>query len=151
MKHLIHILALFVALSVLAGCNKQSEGYRMVYVSEDGSKKVEKIEAANDTDAVKQYKKIAASIIFGSLGKDEEIPYKDVYVLSPSGEKLNHNKELMKASAGDVEKMKKELDKATDAMKKLTELSEQYEQALEKGDKKLADSIKAEVDNLSIE
>ncbi len=151
MKHLIYIFALFVALSVLAGCNKQSEGYRMVYVSEDGSKKVEKIEAANDTDAIRQYMRTLMSLVMSNLDK-KKIPYKEIHVISPTGDTISRNKELFSAATGLNDKTMKqidEIDKKLDETSRTLELNAKMREAIMNNDKRLFDSIQAEKEKLS--
>lgn len=153
MKYLSYILIISLAVFSMAGCgcsgNEKGDGYRIVYVSKDGSKNVEKIEALNDTDAVKQFSKKVSSLVFKNLDKDEP-PYEDVYVLSPDGEKLNKNKDLMKAAVGDINQMKKELDDMSGNMEAAFDLSMKYEKAVDEGNTELADSLKKELEKLNV-
>lgn len=122
MKNLFSIFILLLAVFGTAGCgqsgsgqtddqeNKQNDGYRIVYIKADGTEDVEKIVAENDTDAVKQFTDKVTAIAMKSID-EKEPPFKKVVVLSPVGDTLNKNDELIKAATGvDFEKMAKEVD-----------------------------------------
>ena len=154
MKFIYHIFALLVAGIILSGCGGsgygKSDSYRIVYVSKDGSKEIEKIEAKNDTDAVKQFTQKVAAIAFSNLDK-EEFPYQDVMVLSPSGEVLNKNKDLMNAVTGNLEEMANKMDEMSNKLDDAFKLSEELDKAIMDGDKKKADSIRAEMDKIKFD
>lgn len=165
MKNLFRIFILLVAVIGMSGCGqpgnertdgqgaiqetKQNDGYRIVYINNDGTEEIEKIEAQNDTDAVRQYTKKVTSIVFKNLDK-EDPPYKDIFVLSPSGEKLNKNKSLMNAAAGNIKKMADEADDMSRKLEMVLKLTEDYEKAIASGNMKKADSIKVELDKIEV-
>ena len=64
-------------------------------MTNDGKEQVEEIKAINDSDALKQYFNRMEKIIVENIGKEEE-PFKAMYVISPSGDTLNTNEELIK-------------------------------------------------------
>lgn len=119
MRRLTYILLIFIAVFCMASCgnssNEKGDGYRIVFVTKDGSKEVEKIEAQNDTDAVRQFTQKVSTIVFSNLDK-EEPPFEDAYVLSPDGDKLNKNEELLKAAIGDIESMADEMKQLSDSL-----------------------------------
>lgn len=165
MKNLSRIFILLVAVIGMSGCGpsgneqtdgqaniqetKQNDGYRIVYINNDGTEEIEKIEALNDTDAVRQYTKKVTSIVFKNLDK-EDPPYKEISVLSPSGEELNKNKALMKAAAGNIKKMADEADDMSRKLEMVLKLTEDYEKAIAAGNMKKADSIKEELDKIEV-
>lgn len=154
MRNLSYIIILFLAIFGLAACggsaNKQGgDGYRIVYVSKDGSKEVEKIEAQNDTDAVRQYTKRVAELAFSNLGQ-KEFPYKEIQILSPSGENLNKNEEVMRAAVGDLERIADEAESMSEKFNGALKLSEELDKAIAEGNKKKADSIRAEMDKVEL-
>ena len=77
----------------LLSCNEKPKNYKFVKVMPDGKEIVDDIKAMNDTDAVKQF--------FSQMEKmfvdNAESPYKVIYLISPAGDTLNTNEELMKA------------------------------------------------------
>ena len=85
-----------VCCGCLVSCNEKPIGYRFVKVLPDGKEEVEKIEAKNDTDALNQYFDRMEKIIVENIGKESE-PFKAMYVISPSGDTLNTNKEMLEA------------------------------------------------------
>ena len=76
-------------------CNEKPKSYKFVKIVDDGKEEVEDIEAKNDTDALKQYFDRMEKIIVANIGKQEE-PFKAMYVISPDGDTLNTNKELLR-------------------------------------------------------
>ena len=77
----------------LLSCNEKPKSYKFVKVMNDGKEIVDDIKAMNDPDAVKQF--------FGVMEKmfvdNAESPYKVIYLISPAGDTLNTNEELMEA------------------------------------------------------
>ena len=95
MKRIIPILIAAIAMSCLWSCNEKPKSYRFVKKMKDGTEQVEKIEAKNDTDALNMYLDRMSAAILENLGKQEE-PYEAMFVLSPDGDTLNTNEELLK-------------------------------------------------------
>ncbi|MBQ2235439.1 MAG: hypothetical protein II428_01825 [Muribaculaceae bacterium] len=92
------IMLAVVCCGSLVSCNKKPPkpvGYRFVKLTNDGKEQVEEIKAINDSDALKQYFNRMEKIIVENIGKEEE-PFKAMYVISPSGDTLNTNEELIK-------------------------------------------------------
>jgi hypothetical protein len=81
------------------------KSYRFVKVGNDDKESVEEIVAKNDTDALNQYFALMEKIIIDNIGKEEE-PYKVMYVISPEGDTLNTNEELLQAVTKDVPRVK---------------------------------------------
>ena len=79
-------------------CNEKPKSYKFVKIVDDGKEEVEDIEAKNDTDALKQYFDRMEKIIVANIGKQEE-PFKAMYVISPDGDTLNTNEQLLEAVA----------------------------------------------------
>ena len=81
----------------LFSCNEKPRNYRFVTMMNDGKEEVETITAKNDTDAVLQYvgrlEKMIADEARGAETKD----FKAMYIISPDGDTLNTNEELMTA------------------------------------------------------
>ena len=98
MKKIVSVLLLAVVCCCLFSCNEKPKNYRFVKVANDGKEEVEKIEAKNDTDALKLYFDRMEKIILANIGKQEE-PFKAMYVISPDGDTLNTNAELLEAVA----------------------------------------------------
>ena len=87
-----------VCCGCMVSCNEKPNRYRFVKVS-DGKEEVETIEAKNDTDALKQYFGLMEKII---VAHSEGSPYEAMYVISPNGDTLNTDEELMKAVFQDM-------------------------------------------------
>ncbi|MBQ6079234.1 MAG: hypothetical protein IJK93_03050 [Muribaculaceae bacterium] len=81
----------------LFSCNEKPKSYRIVTVMTDGNEAVEKITAKNDTDAALQYvgrlEKMIADAASGAATND----FKAMYIISPDGDTLNTNEDLMTA------------------------------------------------------
>ena len=156
MKNVFYFFVLFLAVSCMAGCGGSNngqggDGYRIVYISNDGSEKSEKIEAANDTDAVKQFTQKVMAMAMSNLDKKEP-PYKGMYVISPSGDTLNKNDELLNAATGlNLGKMADEAESLSGKLNDGFKLSEELDKAIMDGDKKKADSIRAEMDKIKFD
>ena len=104
MKKLVFALLLAVVCCGVFSCNEKPKSYRFVKVTVDGKEEVENIEAKNDTDALNQYFNLMEKILIANIEK-EEAPYKEMYVLSPEGDTLNTNKELLEAFEAKLPKM----------------------------------------------
>ena len=98
MKKIVSILMVAVVCCCVISCNEKPKSYRFVKIANDGKEEVENIEAKNDTDALKQYFDRMEKIIVANIGKQEE-PFKAMYVVSPDGDTLNTNAELLEAVA----------------------------------------------------
>ena len=68
--------------------------YRMVTVMPDGRELSERIEAENDTVAAKQFVDKMTKIVSGNQQPD----YEAMYLISPDGDTLNTNLDLMEAA-----------------------------------------------------
>ena len=98
MKKIISILMVAVVCCCVISCNEKPKSYRFVKIANDGKEEVENIEAKNDTDALKQYFDRMEKIIVANIGKQEE-PFKAMFVVSPDGDTLNTNQQLLEAVA----------------------------------------------------
>ena len=96
MKKIVFALLLAVVCCGVFSCNEKPKSYRFVKVTADGKEEVEKIEAKNDTDALNLYFDKMEKIIMANLEKQEQ-PYQSMYVISPDGDTLNTDKELIEA------------------------------------------------------
>ena len=96
MKKIIYALLLAVGCCGVFSCNEKPKSYRFVKVTADGKEEVENIEAKNDTDALNQYFSLLEKTIIANIDKAES-PYEKMFVLSPDGDTLNTNEELLKA------------------------------------------------------
>ena len=98
MKKIVSILMAAVVCCCVISCNEKPKSYKFVKIVDDGKEEVENIEAKNDTDALKQYFDRMEKIIVANIGKQEE-PFKAMYVISPDGDTLNTNEQLLEAVA----------------------------------------------------
>ena len=69
--------------------------YKFVMVRQDGSELVEDLKAKNDTDALTLYIERMEKTVVANIDKDVP-PYKEMFVVSPEGDTLNTNEELLK-------------------------------------------------------
>lgn len=83
---------------LLTGCNEKPKSYRFVKVMPNGTEQVESISAMNDTDALKQYLSAMEKAVLANIDKPSEEQYKAMYVISPDGDTLNTNNELLEAA-----------------------------------------------------
>lgn len=105
MRHLLSVLCVAALCCMcLLSCNEKPKNYRFVKVGLDGKEQVENIEAQNDTDALKQYFDRMEKIIIANIDKQQE-PFQAMYVISPSGDTLNTNKELLETVMKDLPPM----------------------------------------------
>ncbi len=105
MKRIISILLLPLIMVGLCccvvSCNKKpkkeeaARTYKFVKILEDGEQ-VDNFKAKNDTDALNRYFEMMEKVIIANLGK-EDSGIKAMYVISPEGDTLNTNKELIEA------------------------------------------------------
>lgn len=97
-------IALIVAVAacgcLLTGCNEKPRNYRFVKVMNDGKEEMQEITAKNDTDALKQYLSAMEKVILENMEKPdaERNNYKAMYIISPDGDTLNTNNELLEAA-----------------------------------------------------
>ena len=98
MKRLLLISMLVaVCCGCFVSCNEKPKHYRFVKVLNDGKEEVEQLDAKDDTAALNIYLKRMEEILVQSINKQEESAYKSMYVISPDGDTLNTNEELLKA------------------------------------------------------
>ncbi len=92
---------LFIAITALVcggcliSCNEKPKSYKFVKMLKGGNQDVEEFTAKNDTDALNLYFDRMEKIIVANLEKPEEA-IEAMYVISPDGDTLNTNEELLK-------------------------------------------------------
>ena len=97
MKRFILIsLVAAVCCGCFTSCNEKPQHYRFVKITTDGKEVVEQMDAKDDTVALNLYLKKMEEILVNSIGKEEESPYKAMFIISPNGDTLNTNEELLK-------------------------------------------------------
>lgn len=97
MKRFIVIsLVAAVCCGCFTSCNEKPRHYRFVKVTTDGKEEVEDVDARDDTVALNMYLKRMEEILVNSIGKDKESPFKAMFIISPDGDTLNTNEELLK-------------------------------------------------------
>ena len=96
MKKIIPILLVAALCCGVLSCNEKPKSYKFVKVTADGKEEVEKFEAKSDTDALNLYFERMEKVIVANIEKQEE-PFKAMFVISPDGDTLNTNKELLEA------------------------------------------------------
>ena len=109
MRKVISILLVALLIGV-ASCNEKPKKYKFVIVGNDGKEMVEDLSAENDTDALKVYFDRLEKVIVENIGKDKPA-YKQIYVLSPEGDTLNTNKELLQTIINDLPMLKEPAEK----------------------------------------
>ena len=98
MRKLVAIIAIVAAMGcMLSSCNEKPKHYHFVKVMPDGKEQVTNINAQNDTDALRQYMSEMEKAIIANIDKAESEQYKAMYVISPNGDTLNTNNELVEA------------------------------------------------------
>ena len=95
MRRIIPILAIAIVLSLLSSCNEKPRHYKFVKKLKDGTEKLEKIEAKNDTDALNLYIDRMSAVVVDHLNNPGE-QIEAMFVVSPEGDTLNTNEELLK-------------------------------------------------------
>ena len=103
-KILFIVMAAIVCCSVIS-CNEKPRQYKFVKVLNDGKEQVEELDAKNDTDALKQYILRMEKVLTTSIAKGEEPDFKVMFILSPEGDTLNTNQELLNAVASGLPQM----------------------------------------------
>ena len=104
MKKILFVLLLAVVCCGVFSCNEKPKSYRFVKVTTEGKEEVENIEAKNDTDALNQYFNLMEKTLIANIEK-AQAPYKEMFVISPEGDTLNTNQELLKAFEASLPKM----------------------------------------------
>ncbi len=92
------LLVAAIACGCLVSCNDKPKHYRFVKVMTDGKEEIENIDAKNDTDALQQYFSRMEKVIIANLDK-QETPVESMFVISPDGDTLNTNEQLLEAVA----------------------------------------------------
>ncbi len=100
-KSLSAVMLAAVCCGCLVSCNEKPRSYKFVKVAHDGNEQVEKFEASNDTAALKIYFDRMEKIIVDNINKQAE-PFKAMYVISPDGDTLNTNEELLKTMMSSI-------------------------------------------------
>ena len=83
--------------------NAQSTTYKFVKQLVDGEQ-VKEFQAKNDTDALNEYFKLMEKVIMENIEK-HDTTMKAMFVISPSGDTLNTNQELLDAVLKDVPRL----------------------------------------------
>ena len=98
-KSFFPLIVAVIALLCLASCNKVPRHYQMVQNMSDGKQVVDTFDAENDTVALNMYLDRMSNIIIQNMNKNDSTAAKieSMYVLSPEGDTLNTNPELMDA------------------------------------------------------
>lgn len=97
------LLAAVVCCGVIS-CNEKPKSYRFVTLGKDGKEKVEEFSAKNDVEALKLYFDRIEKIVVENIGK--EPTYEAMYVVSPAGDTLNTNEELLQKVMQDLPVLK---------------------------------------------
>lgn len=114
MKKILSIVMVALLCCVAFSCNEKPaklQEYKFVKVTTSGEQ-VETFEAKNDTDALKQYFKRMEKIIIENLDKQDS-GIEAMYVISPEGDTLNTNMELLDAVTKDLPTMTAPAPEAT--------------------------------------
>ena len=83
MKRFILIsLVAAVCCGCFTSCNEKPQHYRFVKITTDGKEVVEQMDAKDDTVALNLYLKKMEEILVNSIGKEEESPYKAMFIIS---------------------------------------------------------------------
>ena len=85
----------------LISCNEKPRSYKFVKVANDGSEQVEEFDASNDTAALKIYFDRMEKIIVDNINAQAK-PFKAMYVISPDGDTLNTDEELLKTMMSSI-------------------------------------------------
>ena len=105
MKKIVFVLLLAVVCCGVFSCNEKPKSYKFVTVGDDGKEKVENFSAKNDTDALNLYIDRMEKMLIASLEKQDGPSFTSMYVISPDGDTLNTNKELLDAVSESLPKM----------------------------------------------
>ena len=96
MRKIIPILIAAIALSCMWSCNEKPRHYKFVKIAMDESEQVETFDAQNDTDALNIFLDRMSAVVIENLNKNAE-PLKEMLVISPEGDTLNKNNELLES------------------------------------------------------
>ena len=95
MKKILSAILVAALCCGMFSCNeKLPQNYKIVKVLNDGKEEVEELQAANDTVALNMYLDKLGKIIVENMDK-EEAPFQRMFILSPKGDTLNTNEELL--------------------------------------------------------
>ena len=93
----------------LVSCNEKPREYQIIINTVDGKQQVEKLTAQNDTVALNMYLDRMTKSIIAETEKDST-SIESMFILSPEGDTLNTNEELlMKAVEPTMNEMKLQL------------------------------------------
>ena len=97
-KLLSAILLAAVCCGCLVSCsNELPKQYKFVKVLPGGTEEVEEMTASSDTAALKMYLDRMEKILVESLDQGKSQPYEMMFIISPDGDTLNTNEELLRA------------------------------------------------------
>ena len=93
------IPAVIIALSMLGSCNEKPKHYSFVQNMSDGKQVVEEIDAQNDTVALKMFLDRMSKVIIANMENTDSTSaqIESMFVISPDGDTLNTNQELIQA------------------------------------------------------
>ena len=104
MRKIVSALLVAAVCCGVISCNEKPRSYRFIKVTTDGKEEVENIEAGDDTAALKLYIDRMEKIIVANIGNQAE-PYRAMYIVSPDGDTLNTDNELLEAVAQSLPSM----------------------------------------------
>ena len=81
-------------MSCMISCNEKPRNYKFVKRTVDGTEQVEEFKAKNDTDALNIYIDRMAAVVVENFD-NPQAQYEKMFVISPDGDTLNTNKELL--------------------------------------------------------
>ena len=99
-RNFLPLIVAVIVLSCLVGCNKKPpRQYQMVQNMSDGKQIVEKFEADNDTIALNKFLDRMSDIVAINMTESDSTAadIESMFVISPEGDTLNTNPELMHA------------------------------------------------------
>ncbi len=96
-RFLTALMVAVVCCGCLISCNEKPRSYKMVKVLQDGQEQVEEFQASNDTAALNEYIDRMSKVIASSIASGKEADFKEMFVISPEGDTLNTDEELLKA------------------------------------------------------
>ena len=93
------IPAVIIALCMLSSCNEKPKHYSFVQNMSDGKQVVEEIDAQNDTVALKMFLDRMSKVIIANMENTDSTSaqIESMFVISPDGDTLNTNQELIQA------------------------------------------------------
>ncbi len=93
------IPAVIIALCMLGSCNEKPKHYSFVQNMSDGKQVVEEIDAQNDTVALKMFLDRMSKVIIANMENTDSTSaqIESMFVISPDGDTLNTNQELIQA------------------------------------------------------